>query len=324
MRRYFVLFTVFILSTGIALAAVPTQLTVQGRLTDAVGNPLAVGLKQLTFRIFDSQSGGTEIWPGGSGESQTLTSNAQGLWVALVGAIEPLTDAVFADSVRWLEITVYDGINPITTMPRVRLVTAPYAQRVATVVGAAGGRVHGPVYLDSTARFGDGPGPMTYIYESEAAPGPRAIAAYSTAFPDWGLFYEPTGDKLEMRSSVGTALSVGLGNLHVGVGTSDAHSHLTVGGSTASAVYTTTTSMVLDESHSIVLTNGSSITLTLPDAATCTGRLYTIKKIGGNFVHVNSAGGLIENVTDYYVAAPMEQSFDSFVSDGANWWLISR
>jgi hypothetical protein len=118
-----------------AIAAVPTSITVQGKLTDASNNPIS-GLQSFNFKIFDASVGGTVLWPSAGGENQSLTSDADGLWIGLVGAVTPLTDTVFADTSRWLEITVAG-----TTLPRVRLVTGPYAHRTGTVDGATGGGV---------------------------------------------------------------------------------------------------------------------------------------------------------------------------------------
>lgn len=132
-----------LLATG--AHAIPSQITVQGRLTDAGGVPLPAGPKTFTFRIFNANAGGLQIWPGGGGEIQSITSGADGLWIGLLGAIDPLSDLVFADSVRWLEIDV-DG----TTLPRIRLVTGPYAHRVATVDGASGGGITSKVTIGTT------------------------------------------------------------------------------------------------------------------------------------------------------------------------------
>jgi hypothetical protein len=120
----------------IAIAVVPTSITVQGKLTDAAGVPLTAGPKNFTFKIFGDSVGGAEVWPAGLGENQTLNSDAAGLWIGLVGAVIPMSDVVFQDTVRWLQVTV-DG----TTLPRVRLLTGPYAYRVSTIDGALGGTI---------------------------------------------------------------------------------------------------------------------------------------------------------------------------------------
>lgn len=136
---------IFLVST-VSRAAVPLSITVQGKLTDAGGVPLPPGPKSFVFRIFNASVGGVEIWPGGSGEVQFLATDGAGLWSAMLGAVEPLSESIFADSVRWLEISVHDGIS-LTTLPRARLVTGPYAYRVATVDGASGGNITSKVSI---------------------------------------------------------------------------------------------------------------------------------------------------------------------------------
>jgi hypothetical protein len=123
-------------------AAVPASITVQGKLTDAGGVPLPAGPKSFNFNISGSEVGGAPVWPSLFGEPQVLSSDASGLWIALMGAISPLTESVFSDTVRWLEVTV-DGM----TLPRVRLATGPYAHRVATVDGASGGTITSKVSI---------------------------------------------------------------------------------------------------------------------------------------------------------------------------------
>lgn len=88
----------------------------------------------MTFRIFDAETGGTEIWSEGA---QLVTSDTEGLWNADIGADTPLTPAVSSDTDRWLEITVDDGVNPPETLPRVRLVTSPYAFQADMAISSA-------------------------------------------------------------------------------------------------------------------------------------------------------------------------------------------
>ena len=120
-----------------ASGAVPSVLSVQGRITDSLGTPPSAGPKNFTFRIYDSDVNGTKQWPAGPGEVQSLATSTEGFWSAHVGAVEPLTESVFAGTARWLEIEV-DG----TTLPRLRIVAGAYAFRVATVDGADGGRLN--------------------------------------------------------------------------------------------------------------------------------------------------------------------------------------
>jgi len=114
-----------------AFAEVPFQINIQGRLLDGSGDPLPPGPKTFTFKLFDVDIGGTEVWPGGPGETQIVETDPAGLWNAYIGAHEPIPPEVFLSPSRWLEIVVDDGINPIDTLPRVSLATTPYAYRSA-------------------------------------------------------------------------------------------------------------------------------------------------------------------------------------------------
>jgi hypothetical protein len=133
-----------------ATADVPTQMTVQGRLTDDTGEP-ATGSFFIHFRIFDQEVGGTELWPltgpGGEGHSTSLDEN--GLWTLEVGSHDPLTEAVFASPECWLEVEVGDGGNPYEKLERILLNTSPYAYRAGTVDGASGGDVSSDITAPS-------------------------------------------------------------------------------------------------------------------------------------------------------------------------------
>jgi len=107
-------------------------MNVQGRLTDGSGTPVPAGVKVFTFKIFDQPVGGTEIWPAGPGETQAIATNADGLWTAAVGDNIPLTESVFQDTARWLEITVDNGVDPPEALDRIKLNTNPYTYRSAS------------------------------------------------------------------------------------------------------------------------------------------------------------------------------------------------
>ena len=133
---------IVILFGAVSDAAVPTSITVQGKLTDTSGTPFAESIKGFEFRIFDDELGGVQVWPTLGFEVQNITTDASGLWSTDVGRFVSLTESVFSDTIRWLQITV-DG----TTLPRVRLVTGPFAYRVATVDGASGGTITSKVSI---------------------------------------------------------------------------------------------------------------------------------------------------------------------------------
>jgi hypothetical protein len=164
MRTLILAITTHILLAAMpAAAGVPTSISAQGKLTDGSDNPIT-GSQNFVFKLFDAEIAGTEIWPAGAGENQVLNSDASGLWIASVGAVIPLTDAVFADTVRWLEITV-NG----TTLPRVRLITGPFAHRVATVDGASGGTI--------TSKVSIGPGHTNTGADAFVAGASNEVAA---------------------------------------------------------------------------------------------------------------------------------------------------
>ncbi|HWO56797.1 MAG TPA: tail fiber domain-containing protein [bacterium] len=134
-----------LLQSTAAQSAAPTRMTIQGRLTDVLGAPLPAGPRNFLFRIYDDSSSGNPIWPAGGAEAQSIDCNAAGLWSAEIGAVAPLAEAVFAGENRWLEIDVEGYV-----LPRVRLVTSPYAQRVATVDSAMGGVLQSSLTIGRT------------------------------------------------------------------------------------------------------------------------------------------------------------------------------
>ncbi|MEE8576408.1 MAG: hypothetical protein V3T31_04060 [candidate division Zixibacteria bacterium] len=122
-------------------AHVPQLISYQGRLTDSGGAPLDTTVS-IVFTIYDDSTGGTSKWT----ETQSSVTSVDGLFDVLLGSVNPLTDTVFADTVRYLGITVGTDSELI---PRARLVSVAYAHRVATVDGATGGTISGDVAIAS-------------------------------------------------------------------------------------------------------------------------------------------------------------------------------
>jgi hypothetical protein len=98
---------------------VPHKINYQGYLTDAAGNPITGGL-DMTFRIYDSPIGGTQLWS----ETQTSVHVENGLFTAILGSVNSIPGDVFPiDGSRWLE-TEIEGL-PLT--PRKEIVSVAYA-----------------------------------------------------------------------------------------------------------------------------------------------------------------------------------------------------
>lgn len=191
-----VAFVIALASTSVA--AVPTSITVQGKLTDSTGAPFAPGAKQFVFSIHDSESGGSKIWPSVDLEYQMLTTDASGLWNANVGSVVPLTDFVFLDSVRWLEVAVDVG-GPVV-LPRIRMITGPYTYRVSTVDGASGGTI--------TSKLAIGPG--------HTNSGEQGFTAGADNFSR-GAYSSVSGGKDNVAFSDSTHVGGGGGNLAFGL-----------------------------------------------------------------------------------------------------------
>ncbi len=125
---------------GSAQATVPATMSYQGMLRDPGGAIPPDGQHAFVFRVFNVESGGSALWQ----ESQTLVVTG-GIFNATLGAVTPLT--LPFDVQYWLETTVDSG----TLAPRVKLASAPYAQRAAVAEALAGGGGGG----DITAVYAD-------------------------------------------------------------------------------------------------------------------------------------------------------------------------
>ncbi|HUU46116.1 MAG TPA: tail fiber domain-containing protein [Acidobacteriota bacterium] len=155
MRKTVLLGLIVALTLALTVAAhgvdAPKTMNVQGRLTGSDGSPPPAADWTFNFKIYTTKLLGTGdvVWPDRDGEDQVIATDDDGLWNALIGAAKPLSHGVFSDTVRWLEITVTGDAVPAEILPRVRLVTGPFAFRVATVDGALGGNIVSKVSIGS-------------------------------------------------------------------------------------------------------------------------------------------------------------------------------
>ena len=135
-----------------AVSTVPTKINFQGRLTTAAGAPVADGLYNMKFAIYDAASGGTLKWS----ETRETTNRVQvtgGLFSTHLGDVTAMDPTIFANGVTtplYFEITL---ANPATAtcstascqtwesaMNRNQVATSAYAFNSDTLDG-----------LDSTA-----------------------------------------------------------------------------------------------------------------------------------------------------------------------------
>lgn len=103
-------------------AAITPVMGYQGRLAES-GAPVN-GSRSMTFRLYTASSGGTLIWAEGP-KTITVTN---GLFYTALGEVTPFDTSVMnnMDQNLWLEVIVGS-----TTLPRQRLMGAPYAFSLA-------------------------------------------------------------------------------------------------------------------------------------------------------------------------------------------------
>ena len=106
-------------SDKVTVPDVPHKINYQGYHTDAAGNPITGDL-DMTFRIYDSPTGGTQLWS----ETQTSVRVENGLFNVILGSVNPIPGDVFPiDGSRWLETEVEGQIHT----PRKEIVSVAYA-----------------------------------------------------------------------------------------------------------------------------------------------------------------------------------------------------
>ena len=152
------------LSLSPSASATPTTMNFQGRLLDATGVPVADGLYNMQFKLYDASTGGTQLWTE-TRENSTPDYRVQvtnGLFTAKLGQRTALSASLFSGSSVYFEITQATPAtatcatascatweSPMT--PRHQLSTSAYAFNSDTLDG-----------LDSTA-FAAASGSGSYI-----------------------------------------------------------------------------------------------------------------------------------------------------------------
>ncbi len=123
-------------------AFVPSQVSYQGRLTDANGLPLTDTLS-IKFSIYNSSGGGIALWT----ETQPAVPVIGGIFNVFLGAVTPLDQSVFNINTvidRFLGIGVGGAAD---LQPLQKIVAVPYAFRVQTVDDASGGHITSAVNI---------------------------------------------------------------------------------------------------------------------------------------------------------------------------------
>jgi hypothetical protein len=115
-----------------ARAAVPAQLTHEGRLLDASGQPVSAS-QVIIYKIYDAATGGNVLW------TETLTVPFDnGYFSVQLGTMTPISTSLLAGGARYLGVQV--GADDEMT-PREPLTSVPYAL-LASVAEDATGDIH--------------------------------------------------------------------------------------------------------------------------------------------------------------------------------------
>ncbi|CAL1520425.1 hypothetical protein [Chitinophaga sp. MM2321] len=119
--------------------------------------------------------------------------------------------------------------------------------------------------------------------------------------------------------SVGKAANIG--------DVAKANSTLQVSGSMSMNIRSVSATGSLTETDNTLLVDasGGAVTITLPPGTNITGRVYTIKKIGGtidNSVTIQPTGGQIEGGSSYIIYN--NYTYVTLQTDGNNWYVIKK
>jgi len=109
-----------------ALAAVPNQITYQGRLTDENGVTVADDNYSVIFNIYGIDVGGLVLW-----SDTMVVATHSGLFTALLGSERALSPTIFNGTTRYLGIAL---LGDAEMTPRTPIVSVPYAMVAGNAV----------------------------------------------------------------------------------------------------------------------------------------------------------------------------------------------
>jgi len=126
MKKKLIITVLILMLTAILFSEVPHLMNYQGILTDDIGQPVQNGEYEITFKVYNQESGGNPVWS----ETQNVLTNG-GIFHVLLGSINAIT--VFPSENAWLGIQV--GVNPEMT-PRKRIASVGYSFKTEEAVNA--------------------------------------------------------------------------------------------------------------------------------------------------------------------------------------------
>jgi len=112
---------------GLAFAQIPDVIHYRGHLDVPGVVPAGTVQRELSFRLYETDIGGSPIWT----ETQTLDIY-DGNYAVALGVINPVTASLFTGEFRYLGVTV-TGESEMT--PRQRIAAVPYAMQADSLDG---------------------------------------------------------------------------------------------------------------------------------------------------------------------------------------------
>ena len=135
---------VLVLLASSVQAEVPNTISYQGILAISGGEIVADGNYDLTFRLYNVQTGGTQLWQ----EDHNNVPVFQGRFNVILGSLTSLASVAF-DEPYWLGITVEP---PSTELSRIELTSSAYSLNTRSVMDNA---VTSAKIQDGAIQFGD-------------------------------------------------------------------------------------------------------------------------------------------------------------------------
>lgn len=138
-----------LLAASASAQGVPTAITYQGKITDTAGQPMPDGSSAMRFRLFNAESGGSQLWDSGAMNVGVMG----GVFSVVLGAAPtpPVTSSVLSSGSIWLEVTV--GAD--APLPRTRLSSAPFALRAAVAETVADNSITSAKIVDGAVETAD-------------------------------------------------------------------------------------------------------------------------------------------------------------------------
>lgn len=121
--KYFYLFVIsLIFSSVLSKAQTPEKINYQAVARNAAGSVLANQALIIQFDIHSNTATGSIVFT----ETQSLTTNAYGLFTSSIGSISSLATLDWGNNTYFLEVSIDDG-SGMTSMGTTQLVSVPYA-----------------------------------------------------------------------------------------------------------------------------------------------------------------------------------------------------